>query len=323
MKYQEMTFSAMLAALKRHWKAWLLTVMVFALLGAAAAFLFAGGDVPAAGHAEPLEAVDKGELERDTGYYDMLFQAIQDKYDDLEVYISELNGDSTVTREQSKALVEFYQKKMVKAYKKTLDPIQKELSKSENLLVPVEYLDELKEDLEDELAETQRNIQISLTAVDLLKSMEAPRTENESVVKEYGKLLRQAAALGEYQVATETCQRKLDRLENSVSAVRQESKAFEAELEKALKEQNALLEEANEFGAGFAEANHVNILLGKNEDGSLKVTLEHTHGADSPRQTAPVLFLFCVLVGVCAGAFLALCLEAGVLKRPKGGKARS
>lgn len=323
MNYQEMTFSTMLVALKRHWKAWLLTVMVFVLLGVAAAFLFAGGDVPAAGHAEPLEAVDKTELEKNRDYYTSLLQTIRSKYSEMEVYVSTLFGDATSTAEQQKVLTDFYWKKMAKAYKKTLDPIQKELSKTENLLVPVEYLDELQEDMEDELSATQRNIQVSLTAVDLLKSMETPRTENESVVKEYAKLMSQAAALGEYQVAAEICQRKLDRLESSAFEVRQASRAVENSLEKALEEQIALLDEMNAFGAGFAEANHVNILLEKNEDDSLKVTLEHTHGADSPRQTAPVLFLFCVLVGVCVGAFLAVCLEAGVLKRPKGGKARS
>lgn len=315
MNYQEITFSTMLAALKHHWRAWLMTIAVFALLGVMSAVLFAGGDVTAAGMAEPLEPIDRTEIEQGPEYYEKLFQAIQEKYADVELYISTLNGDTTVTEEQSKALIDLYWKKMVPIYKKVLTPLQEKLSSQSTLLVPPRYLDRLREDLEDNLLTAQQDILLAETAVDLLKNMEAPRTDNESVVREYAELLKQAASLGKHRVTAEICQRKLDQLENNALEIRQESEAFEEALEKALEEQEALLDEVYANAANFAKENHVNVLLENDEGGDLKVTLQHTHSGDSSEQTAPVLFLFCVLVGVCAGAFLAICLEGGALKR--------
>lgn len=317
MNYQEMTFSAMVAALRRHWKAWLLTAAVFALVGCAAALFLTGTDAAAAGEAEKLEGVDLEELEEDSGYYQAWLQAMQKKYNETETYIASMQADSTATKEQIKALTVFYRKKVAKFQKEQLIPLQKTLAREDVLLVPERFLPQMEEELEESLLENEKGLQISQSAAELLKSMEAPRIDNESVSASYAKLLSQAAALGEYQVGAASCREKLDRLQNNLQEVLTESRDFQRELDAAMQAQNALLKELNQFASEFARENHVNLLQDQDEDGKLKVVLEHTHGADSRSQRAVVLLVFCVLVGICAGAFFAVCMDVRQRKKQR------
>ena len=83
------------------------------------------------------------------------------------------------------------------------------------------------------------------------------------------------------------------------------------------KQLSRLMEQVSEMADDLAQRMYLNISGTYDDDGVLTVDIVHMHTAVSAQENFQIIWLFCTLSGVCVGAFLALCREAGAFSRRK------
>ena len=326
MKDINVTFHTCLDAAKHQWKCFLAAVLVFSLLGAGFGWLYAGREAaPAQGSTAPLEPLDFSGLYDDAEYYYACFDALTEAYGNLTQYLRAVTGERTLSEEQ-KGLLEGYAQDVERFERETLRPIRTLMNAENALYVPEEFWEAAAAGYEAALETVRLDLIAAETAADIVKQMDAPDVAEETVSIAYETLLKQASQYGNLKRAQILYEELLDRLQNHADQVRADSRDMERRLEAAAKELNALAKEVSDGVDAIAAENHLLISIGEEDDGdTLQVTISHTHTESPPQDVFLLITLFCGMVGVCCGVFLAVCREAGWRKgkESEGGSDKS
>lgn len=322
MNVYAITFQTVLSALRHQWKRILVSVLLFALLGGAAGFLFRGrGAAEAGGGARPLNQVDFAQVARTQDYYTGCLRLLTDTMDNLNNYITSVSANALPTAAQEVEAQEAEALETLKALSREaaalqsdrLTPLSGALYAAGAVYAPEEYLDNLAGRYARDLASIRMDLISAEAAMETLRQMDAPQYDG-SHSDSYTTLLSQAAQYGSLLRAQAVTEEQLEKLTNHMPEIRAECRRVERELEAARGELNALLDRfapladelAEEFGLTFTPAG---------TSGVVDITVTHSHRASSAGESFAAIVVFCVLVGLCFGVFLAVCREAKSSRR--------
>lgn len=308
MNVYSITFQTVLNALRHQWKRILAFVLLFALLGAAVGFFFRSrGMAEAGGGAQPLVQVDFAQTVRTQDYYTGCLRLLTDTIANLNAYVSLLTANATPNLAQQAALDTLSQEVVV-LQSSRLRPLQRALEEAGAVYVPEECLDGLAERYVQELENLRMDLIAAEAATETIRQMDAPNYDGNfsgsyttlmSLAAQYPTLLRSKAVTEKY----------LDKLTNHMPEVRVECRRMERELEAVCGELNALLDRFTSLADEVAKEAGLSFVPTV-QNGKTEILLTHSHRASSAQESFAVIELFCVLVGICFGTFLAVCREA-------------
>lgn len=308
MKNQLITFQTLCNAVKHQYKIWLLTILVFTVIGAGAGFLYASrGSSSQAGGAQPLEGVAISQVPYNEEYYFTMLNAIEEYAADCSRYLNQLLEEGSLTEEQIKSL-KGYSEALVDYQKMQIIPLKEMLASSARIFVPDEFQSVLIEKYEDKLINARWWFESTKLAAELAKSIEAPRVDNESAMKSYADILDQASQHSLWEVEIQSLETKLNLLKNDAAQVHADGAIAENTLDAAVQSLQSIVNGINHTVNDIAEKNHLEITMDQSSEG-LITSIRHTHAASSTRESFFIMVIFCLLVGICCGFFLAVYRE--------------
>lgn len=322
MNVYAITFQTVLNAFRHQWKRILASVLLFTLLGGAAGFLFRNrGTAEAGGSAQPLNQVDFAQVPRTQDYYTDCLGLLKDTMTNLNNYIASVSANALPVAAQetgaqeteAQEALDTLSREAAVLQSKRIALLQSVLEERGAVYAPEEYLDDMVDIYTRELASLQIDLIAAETAAETIRQMDAPDYD-AGFTGTYTNLLSQAANYGSLLKSQATTEKYLERLTNHMPEIRAECRRVERELETARGELNALLDRfvpladelARELGLTFAPAGTI---------GVVDITVTHSHRASSAGESFAVIVVFCVLVGLCFGVFLAVCREAKSSRR--------
>ena len=313
----EITFGSFAGAIKHHWKILLLSLALFSALGTGAGYFYAErGAAERFYHADTIKSVSFQTIRKDQDYYFSCQSSLEKACSDLCAYLDSISAVSTLTQENL-AAISTQRKKIEDFEKDRVAPIRKQLNKADAIYIPDQLLPTLIEDYENALASTERNLISTAAAAEIVKDMAAPAVSDEDSLSTYNALLSRAYAYTSYLQDLDTYRTRLERLRNEVDMIRADSREM-GQQQKAIAEAlNSLAVQTGKFAEKLAEECLLNIEVQYNPEDVITVTASHTHRAATAQENFQLIWLFCTLSGLCVGAFLALCREAGAFPRPK------
>ena len=309
MKSMTITFATFWGALRHQWKCVVVVTLCFALLGCGIGYIYAGSDaVPAAGKADALKPVDFSLVNNDASYYRGCSGLLATGLNNARQYLNTLLGEKTVTPLQKETL-NLYLKELTEWETMLYEPVETALAVRDRIYIPVEHLTAQTEYYENLLENARRDLVVAEQAVELVKNMQAPTVQTESITKSYETLLASAAAYG---VQIRNVQLYEDILENLADedTVQTNSKWMASALKKAAGELNGLMADISAIADEIAKENWLEYLAVYDVNEAVTLTINHTHGDVDKTENFVVVVLFATLVGLCAGAFFAVCREA-------------
>ena len=309
MRKFEITFGSFGAAIKHHWKMVLVSLLLFSLVGAGAGYWYASNTT--ADHffyAQQLEFFGFDEVKLDEDYYKNRQEILSLTCKNTKEYLAGIRSVTTLTQED-RLLLDQQTEKIELFIQEAMEPIDTQLNATDAIYVPGECIPLVIKEYENSLASVQRNLIVSTEAVELIKNMDAPTLENESVLANYNTLLSRAASHGTYLMQQEQYTKILEKLQDA-GVIQTESRKLGRMQDAAARELEDLLAEVNEEIASLAQERLLNIVATHDADGVLSVTISHTYRATTAQENFLVVWSFCALTGLCFGAFLALCREA-------------
>lgn len=308
------TFQTVLNAFCHQWKRILVTVLLFALLGAAAGFLFRGrGAAEAGGGAQPLAEVDFTLTARTQSYYTDCLTLLTNTMTNLDSYIASVSANAAPAAggeagmERLDAL-DALERDAAVLQSGRLAPLRSALSEAGAVYAPAEYLDGLADRYAQELETLRMDLIAAEAAAETIRQMDAPDYDG-NFTSSYTSLLSQAVQYGTLLRSQAVTEKYLDHLTNHMPEIRTECRRAERELEALRGEVNALLDRFTPLADELARDAGV-IFTPTVKDGKTEITVTHSHRASSAQESFAVIFVFCVLAGVCFGVFLAVCREA-------------
>lgn len=315
----EITFASLLGAVKHHWKLLLLTLVLFSAAGAATGWLYADREAAeAAGGADALKPLSVTAKADDMDYYTAYRSALTQSADNAQIYLNALLGLPGLTDEETAALTA-RQTELTDFSKRVLAPISTKLSAVDAIYVPESCLPALTAQYQNSLASVQRELIAAEAAAEIIKNMDAPATENETILSYYNSLLSSAYNYPSYLRDQAAYTLRLERLENDADAIRADCRALEAMEDEAAQTLDRLTEALSALADTLAKEHCLQLQTDYNEAGTLSMTVLHTHADASAQDNFLLMWLFCTLCSLCVGAFLAVCREAGALPRRKRG----
>ena len=322
MKSYTISAQTFFSAVKHQWKAFLVTVLAFAVLGGVCGWLFAGrGSSEVGGGANPLPRANLDTVARTPVYFSDCLAAIMDRYKMLDSYSNVGSFVNTLPKEQADPL----QKRLAALNKEKrefqqfiLVPLQNELGGSDALYIPEEFLVDIAARYERQLTSIEFDLLAAETAAETIRQMDAPYFDNDIVTGNYANLIQQAATYGNLLRSRAVLEESLRRLRDEPELIRFESRRTEQELNKAAAELNALLDEASQLAEEVGKAADLSFSLSSNTASSYGLVTKHTYRAASLAESFAAIELFCVLIGICVGGFLAACREAKAQKDTAG-----
>lgn len=313
----EISFRAIAGAVKHHWKLLLLTLVLFSAVGAGAGYFYADrGSVEAAGAADALESAEILARSDEMDYYSKYYSALELDQKNAQTYLDAFSGLSDLSEEDCAAL-EDLEKQLSRFSKDELKPILDRLDVVDAIYVPENCIPDLIEKYRNALASTQRELIAAEAAAKLLATMDAPVLEDEGIRSSYGALLNRAYNYTTYLRDQEKYTQMLERLETDTASILADSRELYQMEVQAGKQLSRLMEQISEMADDLAQRMYLNISGTYDTGGVLTVDIVHTHTAVSAQENFQIIWLFCTLSGVCVGAFLALCREAGAFSRRK------
>ena len=314
MQYPEITFSTIICAFRNCWKVFCAVVLIFALLGIGAGFLFSDKlSSSALGKYQGPATLSFETIHYDTDYYSSCRQQLIVHHSDLETIVSRGLSESTLTDVQQQQLQEILEQLDDFEYD-YLKPLAAKWSLPEAIYVPEEFLDDLVADYTIDRENTRTNLYAAEVAVDLIKSMDAPDVATEAINSTYNTLLSRASQYAQLQTNLQRYDTLLEQLQQNRDAVVAEGREMERQLEQAKDALNVIHESMERTLGQITTDNHLNIVA-KYVGDDLQVTIDHTYATSSSREAFQIIVLFCTLTGVCVGLFGMVCLEA---KRSSG-----
>lgn len=313
MKYAEINAQTIFHAVKRRWKTFFLTVLLFSAVGLCGGFLFSGRlSAPADGGAAGTMLSDYSQLTLDDDYYTSCKTNLLTAYNNAVSYLSALSSESTATQAQQARLGE-YEEQLRDFNSEVLAPIQTLFSSrvsSEDIYIPPQLLEEVTAKYEALLKNTRLNLIAAEAAVDIVKSMDSPDTQSDEIDAAYVTLLKQAAQYGNYKKNEAIYESVLNQLTQEPERVADRSRKLERELNSASRQLNGIIEDLNQTADEMAKENFFNLSVAYDNNNAIQVTINHTHAASDRQEAFLVITLFCVLAGICCGMFFAVCREA-------------
>lgn len=312
MKTYQITAQTIVSAMKRQWKSFLAVVLAFAVLGAAGGWLYAGrgSSEEGGGGAQPLSKVDFQKVAYTQAHYRDCYQALSDSFDTLAPYLDTAFGAVALTEELAERRTAL-EMEMEIFLQNHLLPLQYTLREAGALYVPEEFLDGLTAQYESQLSAVRMDLLAAEVATETIRQMGSFASQNGDVINNYLGLLSQAQQYGTLLQNQASYEMILDRLRNETEQIRAGSRQVKQRLDEAVQVLNALLEDASrtadEIGSEAALDIHFQL---NQKTGMMEPVVTHTYRASSNLEAAALVTLFCVLLGVCAGAFLAVCREA-------------
>lgn len=311
------TFQTVLDALHRQWKRILVSILLFALLGGAAGFLFRGrGAAEAGGGAQPLNQVDFAQVARTQDYYTGCLRLLTDTMSNLNNYIASVSANALPTAAQEVEPQEAEALETLKALSREvavlqsdrLTPLSGALNGVGAVYAPDEYLDNLADRYARDLASIRMDLISAEAAMETLRQMDAPQYDG-SHSDSYTTLLSQAAQYGSLLRSQAVTEEQLEKLTNHMPEIRAECRRVERELEAARGELNAILDRFDTLADKLAREAGLTFTPAATSE-KMDITVTHSHRASSAGESFAVTMVFCVLVGLCLGIFLAVCREA-------------
>lgn len=308
MNVYSITFQTILNAFRHQWKRILVSILLFAMLGGTAGFFFRGrGTAEAGGSAQPLTRVDFAQVARTQDYYSGCLDLLTNTMSNLNSYIASVSANAAPSPERQETLAALRREAAV-LQSSQITPLQSALREAGAIYAPEEYLDGLADRYAQELATLQMDLISAEAAAETIRQMDAPDYDG-NFTGSYATLLSQAVQYGTLLRTQAVTEKYLDELTNHMPEIRAECRRVEGELETAAEGLNALLDRfisladelAKEAGLTFAPTG---------TSGRVEITVTHSHRASSAEESFAVIVVFCVLVGLCLGAFLAVCREA-------------
>lgn len=322
MKYKEVSFQTLLDALRHHWKAYLLIVALFCLLGVCAGWWYAPKAAVSSGwEVQPLSAVDFSEIEEDETYYANCSAALNAAYTNANQYLSALNADSTITEEQREAL-DTLRGQLTLLLEEDYQPIKDALSVPERLYLPKAVREAELESYETKLASARLNLLQAEAAADLIRNMDAPDVGTDEINAAYAALLAQAQKYTQLQRDIPLYEELLRQLREDTDLLDENCREMDRLLNAAASRLDRFLSEMTDTAEEIAAENSLLLSVEYGAEGTdtadtATITLSHTHRAASGEEAFAVMTLFCALVGICGGAFFTVCLELYGRKKQK------
>lgn len=312
MNLYSITFQTVLNAFRHQWKRILVTVLLFALLGAAAGFLFQGrGMAEAGGSAQPLPPVDYTQVPRTWDYYTDCLALLTDTMTNLNSYIASVSTNAALAATpdpERQAALAVLSREAAVLQSARLKPLKSALEEAGAIYAPEEYLDGMADRYTRELASLRMDLVAAREATETIRQMDAPDYDGGfsgsynallSLASRYPTMLRTQAVTEKY----------LDDLTNRMPEIRTECRRVERELRTAAEELNALMNRFIPLAGEIAREANLTFTPAV-KDGKTEITVTHSHRASSAGESFAVMAAFCVLVGLCLGVFLAVCREA-------------
>lgn len=322
MNYKEISFQTLLNALRHHWKAYLLVVAFFCLLGAGAGWWYAPRAAVSGGwEVQALNAVDFSEIREDDEYYANCLAELAAAYSNAGQYLSALSDDGTITTEQREALTALRgQLNILK--EEDYQPITAALAAPNKLYLPKAAREAQIEAYEQKLSAAQLNLLQAEAAADLIRNMDAPDVGTDEINATYAALLAQAQKYTQLQRDIPLYEELLRQLREDTDILDENCREMNRLLSTAAKHLDSFLEDAAGLVEEIAAENNLIVSVeygaaGTDTAGTAAVTLSHTHRAASGEEAFAVMTLFCALVGICGGAFFIVCLEIKYEKKYK------
>lgn len=340
MKFYEITFETMIQAVRNRWKTVLLTVLGFAVLGAGFGFAASrAGDIVGAGRADTLALLELPAAADDKDYYFDYASSIHALCDDAELYLEKLSEETTLTEEQQ-ALVMSLQEELSVWKEDCLTEIEGLGMNAYRPCVPEAFVSQEKDLCEAKLLDFGAKRDAAQMAADLLESMESAALAQTGAEDAYEELVKTAAALPEYQRVADIFEARLEWLD-APDEMFANARRLDELLADGADSLNALVGKVNAAAQAIAEESHLIIHMhvghadrgyselepnvaseekeeskkpGEEEKVPLKIGIEHSFGISYAKDAFLVIALFCTLVGLCAGAFWALCKECRASK---------
>lgn len=312
MKTYSISARTFVSAAKHQWKRFLAIVVAFAVLGAGGGWLYAGRGSAGTGGggANSLPEVDFETVAYTQDYYVDCLQAINRAYTLLNSYLNLTSSAELPVGEMEKLLkrIDSLKTEMTEFQKTILVPLQVTLTVSGALNIPEEFIDSLASQYESRLSAIEIDLLAAEAAAETVRQMEAPHYDSVNITNNYANLLSLAVNYGNLLRNKAIYEKGLSLLRDEPERVRSGSREVERALNQAAAELNALMERATQAAEEVGKAADVIITLQPNGT-SYNVVLNHTYRAIPWVESFAAIELFCVLTGVCAGAFLAVCRE--------------
>lgn len=335
MNAYSITFQTVLNAFRHQWKRLLVFVLLFALLGGAAGFLLQGrGMAEAGGSAKPLDPVDFAQVARTRDYYTDCLDMLADTMNNLNKYIATISANALTAADDAPEteLLDALERAVAELRSDRLTPLCIALNEKGAVYAPEEYLDGLADLYTRELAALRMDLISAEAATETIRQMDAPNYEETSqqtdapdyeestqqtdaldyggdIPNSYGSLLFLASRYPTLLCNQAVLEKYLDDLTNHMPEIQAECRRVERELETARGELNAILDNFTPLADGLAKEKGLTFTPTV-EGGKTDIVVTHSHRASSAEETFSVTMIFCVLVGVCVGAFFAVCREA-------------
>lgn len=309
MKYREMTFRAVINSLVHHWPWVLVPTILFMVVGAGAGFLF-GDEIsaPAAGSAQPLTEINLEEILKDRDYFGACVNAIKSSYTSAKNYCETVQAEKTLTQEEKDLLKE--QKEALETYwNTTIRKIDIVRNSTNKIYIIEPFMDELAVELEIQQAKNKLELMKAEAAVNLLKTMDAPSISSDAATHSYEQLLSSAAEYGNLKVSIMQTEHYLDLLKNHRDVVIADANRLDIQIQQAAEELNLIQDDLNKTIEDIAIQNHFNAEVVKTGE-NYEVHIFHKNTVATPQEGILILTIFCGLVGLCCGWFLAICREA-------------
>lgn len=314
MKYKEISFQTLLDALRHHWKAYLLIVALFCLLGVGVGWWYAPrAAVSSDWEVQALITADFSDVREDEEYYTNCLMELAAVYSNANQYLSTLNDDSTITAEQREMLTALRGRLNI-LKKEDYQPIQEALAVTGKLYLPKAARATQLEAYEQKLTSARLSLLQAEAAADLIQNMDAPDVGTEEIHATYAELLAQALNYTRLQRDIPLCEELLRQLREDADLLDENCREMDRLLNTAAAHLDSFLAEMTETAEAIAAENSLILSIEYEADGTdtantAVITLSHTHRAASREEAFAVMTLFCALVGICSGAFFTICLE--------------
>lgn len=317
MKHEEFGVSTLFGALKHQWKFIVIVVLIFALVGVGAGMAFADkGAGEAAGEAEALPAVSDSKIKQNVNYYNAYYKLLKGSYDTAIAYQKDFIGKNNLTAQQKQDMTDILLL-LEDYYEDVLSVIEKKFNAVGAVYIPINFYEQYIESCEQGLETSRHKLAVAQAAADMLATMDAPTSQTDSTLKNYDLILSTAASGLEQMQLVQIYEARLVTLQDK-DAVAQAEAEMKQLLADATTEWNTLLKTLSEKANAIAKETNVifNILPGEKD--TVEFTLRHTHDTSSVQESFVLIVLFCVLTGICASLFFAVCREC---KRQKKAQA--
>lgn len=308
MKSFPFSFQTLIMALRYQKKVFCTVVCLFALVGCATGWFYAGRTAAGAmGSADLLVGVCTEELLPTVNYYSDCQNALTIAHSNASQYLKVVQS-SDLSPEQKKA-ADALSLRLTELDADLLAPIRTTLSLPTGIYVPEAFLDEYARSIEQQLFEVRLNLISEEAANELLKTMNPPDLSDEKILNTYNSLFSRASNYGidlrRLEVLTQQTAKLADR-----EALIADGQQLEQALEQAERVLNTLINDVNALASTVAAENFLSLRLTYDDASRMTAELTHTHDATLPQDNFLLMFVFCIMIGVFLGLFLSVAKEA-------------